>query len=163
MKKTILTICIVLAFGLMAFAQAGGSTSTETTKTTKTTKSKSSKMAKSGESHLTGCLSGPNAENAYMLTNGRYKKGVEVGGNDELSKHVGHQVQLTGAWESSGTAIGENESNEKGEKAEKAKKGEHKHFKVTAIKHMAESCSLPSAGGKKGKKKGGEMDMSHPQ
>ncbi len=160
MKKTILALCVVLAFGLMAFAQAGGSSSsTKTTKTEKT--SKTTKSAKSaGESKLTGCLSGPNSENAYMLTNGRYKKGVEVGGNDELAKHVGHQVQLTGAWESSGTAIGENESNAKGEKGEKAK-GEHKHFKVTSIKHIADSCSMPAAKGKKGKKAEDMGDMKH--
>src|SRR5579859_466084 len=111
MKKTLLTLCVVLAFGLASFAQT--STSTKTTKTTKTS---TTKTTKSGEHQLTGCLGGPNAENAYVLTNGTHKKGIEVGGNDELAKHVGHKVQLSGTWETSGAAIGESEKNEKGEK-----------------------------------------------
>ena len=151
MKRTLLTLCTVLVFGLASFAQ--------TTASSKTTKTSTTKATKSGEHQLTGCLGGPNAENAYVLTNGTYKKGIEVGGNDELAKHVGHKVQLMGTWETSGAAIGESEKNEKGEKSEKSEKGE-KHFKVSSIKHLADSCTMRAAGGKH--KKGSAGGTSQP-
>lgn len=94
------------------------------------------------ETTLTGCLNGPNAENAYVLTTARNKKGVEVGmpGSDELSKHVGHKVKLTGTWAKSGEQVGENEKMESkaGEKSEHAEK----HFQVTKIDHLADSCTM---------------------
>jgi hypothetical protein len=92
------------------------------------------------EATLTGCLNGPNAANAYVLTTAKNKKGVEVGmpGSDELSKHVGHKVKLTGTWAKSGEQIGENEKMEKGEKNEHAEK----HFQVTKIDHLADSCTM---------------------
>jgi hypothetical protein len=98
-------------------------------------------------STLTGCLNGPNAENAYIVTNRQYKRGVEVGmpGSDELSKHVGHKVRLSGTWESSGTAIGENEAMEK-KSGEQAEHAGAKHFKVSRIEHMAESCTMGGSG-----------------
>jgi hypothetical protein len=93
-----------------------------------------------------GCLSGPNSEGAYMLktTKGR---AFEVGGNDQLKSHVGHEVKLTGNWVNSGSEIGENESAEKNEKSER---GEHqgvteRHFKVAGIQHVSDTCSQTSA------------------
>ena len=95
---------------------------------------------------VTGCLSGPNSEGAYVLkpTKGR---AIEVGGSDQLKSHVGHTVKLTGTWAKSGSEIGENESAEKNEKHEA---GEHhgvaeRHFKVTDIQHMSETCSPSGA------------------
>ena len=93
-----------------------------------------------------GCLSGPNSEGAYVLktTKGR---AFEVGGNDQLKSHVGHEVKLTGTWAKSGSEIGENESAEKNEKRER---GEHqemteRHFKVADIQHVSDTCSQTSA------------------
>src|SRR5207253_1700918 len=107
------------------FALAAGAQDTGTGGTSAPANAKSSsKGASAGaSSSLTGCLNGPNAENAYMLTNGRYRKGVEVGmpASDELSKHVGHKVKLTGSWAKSGEEIGENESMEKVKGAAKFK------------------------------------------
>ena len=105
-----------------------------------------------GETTLTGCLSGPNSEGAYELQRGSKK--VEVGGNDELSKHVGHTVRLHGSWAKSGSEVGEKEeASEKGEakggaeaKGGKEEKGE-RHFKVTAIDHISESCKGGAAAG----------------
>lgn len=94
------------------------------------------------ETTLTGCLNGPNAENAYVLTTAKNKKGYEVGmpGSDELSKHVGHKVKLTGTWAKSGEQIGENEKMES-KAGEKAEHGE-RHFQVTKIDHLADSCTM---------------------
>ena len=64
-----------------------------------------------------GCLSGPNTEGAYVLKTAK-GHAFEVGGNDQLKSHVGHEVKLTGTWVKSGSEIGENESAEKNEKSE---------------------------------------------
>jgi hypothetical protein len=102
----------------------------------------------SGQTSVTGCLSGPNDEGAYILkpTKGR---AVEVGGNDQLKEHVGHTVRLTGNWVKSGAAIGENESAEKNEKSEgKEHHGvAERHFKVSDIHHISASCSQAGATG----------------
>ena len=100
----------------------------------------SSSTAKKGTS-VTGCLSGPNTEGAYVLKTAK-GHAFEVGGNDQLKSHVGHEVKLTGTWAKSGSEIGENESAEKNEKSESA---EHhgvaeRHFKVSDIQHIADSC-----------------------
>jgi len=127
MKRTMLLLATIALFSLAALA-----------KTPTTAKS----------STLTGCISGPNAENAYMLTNGTYKKGVEVGmpDSDELSKHVGNKVKLTGTWVKTGQEIGEKEdaAAEKAEKKGTSEKAE-KHFKVTKIDHLADSCTMKTA------------------
>ncbi len=102
--------------------------------------------ANSSAKTLTGCLNGPNAENAYVLTNASYKKGVEVGmpNSDDLSKHVGHKVKLTGKWVSSGNEIGENEKMEKS--AGPKEKTGHKHFEVSKVDHLADSCTMGGNG-----------------
>src|SRR4051794_26283783 len=140
MKNTarLLAICVVLAAAVAAQAQAA-------------------KPTKGGGTSVTGCLSGPNSENAYVLTNGHYRKGLEVGGTDELAQHIGHRVQLTGTWAKSGAEIGEKEVNEKGEKkgAEESKENSEqsgeRHLKVTSIKMLADSCTAPSTGKTKSK------------
>ena len=102
--------------------------------------------ASAKEATLTGCLNGPNAENAYVLTTAKNKKGVEVGmpGSDELSKHVGHKVKLTGKWAKSGEEIGENEKMER----EAKEKHPEKHFQVTKIDHLADSCTMGGSANK---------------
>lgn len=91
------------------------------------------------EATLTGCLGGPNDEGAFTLTNDRYKRGVEVGGAQDinLKAHTGHTVKLTGIWVKSGAAIGEKEK--AGEKGER-------HFKATKVTHVSETCSATAKG-----------------
>ena len=96
---------------------------------------------------LTGCLSGPNSEGVYELKSG--KKEVEVGGDDELSKHVGHKVKLHGSWAKSGSEIGEKE--EAGKTEGKEEKGE-RHFKVSSIDHVSDTCTSGASTGGKHKK-----------
>jgi hypothetical protein len=131
------------------------STSSSDQSSTQTTKSKKSANREGKvktEHQVTGCLSGPDAEGAYKLTNGHYKKGLEVGGNDELKNHVGHEVTLVGTW-AKGSDIGENEKAEsKTEKAEEAV-GMHKHFQVSEIKMKSETCTATATAGKNKKSK----------
>jgi hypothetical protein len=165
MKRVFLLLAVTLMFALAASAQDTSTAGTSTPAGTKGAMAHSmhshshgdtnatSGSSSGGGASLTGCLNGPNAENAYLLTNARFKKGVEVGmaGSDDLSKHVGHKVKLTGSWAKSGAEIGENEGMEKNEgaaKGEKKEKGEahEKHFKVEKIDHIADSCTMGGSG-----------------
>lgn len=130
--KTSRTIALVIAAFLVLVA-------------TSVVAQESSSHAKK-ESTVRGCLSGPNAEGAYILKTAK-GHAFEVGGDDQLKSHVGHEVKLTGTWVKSGSEIGENESAEKNEKSESA---EHhgvaeRHFKVSNIQHIADSCSAGAA------------------
>ena len=153
MKKVL--CCLTVLLGLSwAAAQAGGSSSSGSQTSASSTQSSSADQQakkgskKGGETTLTGCLSGPNDEGAYVLQHGSKK--VEVGGSDDLSKHVGNTVKLHGTWAKSGAEIGEKESSEKGEaKSGKEEKGE-RHFKVSSIDHVADTCQASAAGGTKG-------------
>jgi hypothetical protein len=141
MYRTFLSILFVIAMSIALSAQT--STGEKTTK---------SAHSKSGT--ITGCLSGPNDEGAYMLKNSAGHS-IEVGGSDELKAHVGHEVKLSGTWAKSGSEIGENEAAEHNEKhataeaGEKHEAGEHhekreareRHFKVSSISMVSDTCS----------------------
>ena len=124
MKRLLAILVAVLALALLSAAQTGGD-------------DKSSKSGKRGGATLTGCLSGPNSEGVYELKSG--KRSVEVGGSDDLSKHVGHEVKLHGSWAKSGSEIGEKEEAGNKGKEEKEEKGE-RHFKVSSIDMISEGC-----------------------
>jgi hypothetical protein len=82
---------------------------------------------------ITGCLKGPNAEGVYELVSKQQTGEIEVGGNPDLPKHVGHTVKLTGQWVKSGAEIGE-------KKAGPEEKNE-KHFKVSSLEHIEAGCA----------------------
>ena len=125
MKKLLLLLAAVLAFTFTSVAQAGYSSGTDQSDQTTTSKSKA-KATK--EATVTGCVSKePGANGKYTLTNGNYKKGVEVGPADKVKEHAGHTVQLTGQW--SGT-------------------GAKKMFEVASIKHLSATCTMDGAKGK---------------
>lgn len=156
MKKVLCILAVMFAVS-WASAQTSGSSDQTSTGGQATHKG----MHKGSAATLTGCLSGPNDEGAYVLEHGSRK--VEVGGNDELSKHVGHTVKLHGTW-STGSASGEKESSEKGEAKEE--KGE-RHFKVTSIDHVSDTCQAGAGamGGHKhkmGTEKGGATPQPSP-
>ena len=128
MRKLLATLFAVFALALLSAAQTGGYDKDKDAQ-------KPDKTSTDG-STITGCLSGPNSEGLYTLKQ-QGKREVEVGGLADLSKHVGHEVRLHGAWAKSGGAIGEKE--ETAGKGGKEEKGE-RHFKVTSIDHIAETC-----------------------
>jgi hypothetical protein len=102
-------------------------------------KKASPKKGSAGSATLTGCLSGPNNEGVYELKSS--KKEVEVGGLDDLSKHVGHKVRLHGSWTKNGSDIGEKESSESKGKEEKGER----HFKVASIDHISDTCAAKAS------------------
>ncbi len=175
MKRLTLLLALVVAFSLSALAQTDTQATTGQTDQTQTTttKHKHSKKASTEssstdtsmkgtakESTLTGCLSGPNADNNYVLTNGRHRKGVEVTGSDELKNHVGHKVKLTGTWQKGAEASAGTEAG-----GGKASAKTMRTFNVTKIDHIADSCTAPAAGassdtGTEGGKKKGKKGSS---
>jgi hypothetical protein len=164
MKKLFAFLTIVLAVTFLSAAQtASASGNGQAGATDQAAEKKSAPKKGAGGATLTGCLSGPNNEGAYELKSG--KKEVEVGGLDDLSKHVGHKVRLHGAWAKSGAEIGEkeNEASEAKEGKEgKEEKGE-RHFKVASIDHLSDTC--PAGTSEKGEhpKKGGSASTSPKQ
>ena len=129
MKKFALTVVCLLIAGTLALADDAA---------------KDKDKSATADKTITGCLSGPNAEGAYLLKTDKGE--VEVGNDSKLKEHVGHEVKLTGEYAKPGT-IGENESAEKkesGAKSEMGEKGKEKnerHFKVDKIDHVADTCS----------------------
>lgn len=115
------------------------------------TKKETRKAAKKGETTLTGCLSGPNAEGNYELQHGAKK--VEVSSSEDLKPHVGHTVRLHGSYVKA-AAMEKKEAAEKG--AAKEEKGE-RHFKATSMEHVSDTCK----GGAMGKGEMGEHKMNH--
>lgn len=143
MKKFLLLLAIVVAFSLTAPAQAASSGQAGTQTTTKTTTQSKAKPAggEAKESQLTGCLAKNAAGNGFMLTNGKYKKGVAVKSSQDLSAHVGHEVKLMGTWEKpTEGAVG-------------TKSAPMRTFNATSMKHISDTCKAAAAGG--GEKKGG--------
>lgn len=166
MKKLFACLTIVFAIAFLSAAQtARAAGNGQAGGTDQATEKKAAPKKGAGGAMLTGCLSGPNSEGAYELKSG--KKEVEVGGLDDLSKHVGHKVRLHGAWAKSGSEIGEKEGNEaaekkegKEEKGEKGEKGE-RHFKVASIDHLSDTC--PAGAAEKGEHKKGAGEGTSPK
>ncbi len=143
MKKVLAIFTMVFAFNVLSAAQAGSASgSAQTGAGNEATKKASPKKGATGSATLTGCLSGPNDEGAYELKSG--KREVEVGGLDDLSKHVGHKVRLHGAWTKSSAEIGEKENAGSEAKESKEEKGE-RHFKVASIDHISDTCAAGAA------------------
>jgi hypothetical protein len=152
MKKLFACLTIVFAITFLSAAQsASASGNGQAGATDQATEKKSAPKKGAGGAALTGCLSGPNSEGAYELKSG--KKEVEVGGLDDLSKHVGHKVRLHGAWAKSGAEIGEKEDEASEAKEGKEEKGE-RHFKVASIDHLADTCPAGAAEKAEHSKKG---------
>ena len=144
MKHLLASLTILFAFTVLSAAQTrstpgstGGAQAGAGDQSTE--KKAAPKKGAGGAATLTGCLSGPNDEGVYELKSG--KKEVEVGGLDDLSKHVGHKVKLHGSWAKSGSEIGEKESAESKEKEEKGER----HFKVASIDHLSDTCPAGAA------------------
>jgi hypothetical protein len=153
MRKIIQYLAVALMFAVPAIAQGtSGSTSNMSGQTTTKHKTRNKSASDQKTHQVTGCLKAQNDEGAYLLTNGHYPKGLEVGGNDALKDHVGHTVTLKGTW-ASGAEIGENESAEKNEASEKNEAAEkhemggmhERHLKVASITMKSESCQAPAA------------------
>ena len=155
MKKVFAILTALFALTFLSAAQTGG---TAGGGMDQDTGKKHSEHKGGGGGAITGCLTGPNDEGVYVLTHG--KRSVEVGGLDDLSKHVNHEVRLHGSWTKNPADIGEKEAAAPGGKETKEEKGE-RHFKVTSIDHVADTCAA-GGGGEHHKKGSGTSQPSTP-
>ena len=165
MKKLFACLTIFFAVTFLSTVQtARAAGNGQAGATDQATEKKSAPKKGGGGAMLTGCLSGPNDEGVYELKSG--KKEVEVGGLDDLSKHVGHKVRLHGAWAKSGSEIGEKEN--AGSEAKEGKEGKEgkeekgeRHFKVASIDHISDTCAAGAA--EKGEHKKGASAGTPPK
>jgi hypothetical protein len=162
MNKVFAFFTILFAFTFLSVAQTGstpGATGSAQAGAGDQSMNKkaSTKKGAAGSATLTGCLSGPNDEGVYELKSG--KKEVEVGGLDDLSKHVGHKVRLHGSWTKNGADIGEKESSESKGKEEKSER----HFKVASIDHISDTCAAGAAEKGEHHKKGTSQPSTTPK
>ncbi len=163
MKRLLLLLAVAVAFTFTAVAQTSTPSSDQSSQTSTTTTNKKSKKNTSGdmgamsdhgksgtkEASLTGCVSAqPDSNGNYTLSNGRYKRGVEVGPTDKIKDHAGHQVKLTGTW--STMAAGETAGG--GAAASSGKKT--KSFEATDVTMISESCATAPGGGTTSEKPG---------
>jgi hypothetical protein len=82
-------------------------------------------------STVTGCLTGPDADDHYTLTSMQHRTGVEVVGGEELKKGTGAKVKLTGSWEALPGSEG--------------KKGDAvRLFKASEVVVVEEKCEVPA-------------------
>jgi hypothetical protein len=101
------------------------------------------KGAQEKSTTLTGCLGGTAQENVYELTTktgakaGETKK-VEVAAQQTaLKEHVGHEVKLTGSWMKGSMRTSDAATQEKEAASTQT---EARHFMVSDIQHVADSC-----------------------
>ena len=132
MRKALLCMAVLLAFGLTAVAQDTG-TSGQSSTQTPTTK-KATRGAAKGNT-ITGCIE--KSDDTYMIKNGRYKNGVKVTGSDDLAPHVGHTVKLTGTWASASAAAGST-----GETKGGGAKMANREFNETKLDMVSETCTM---------------------
>jgi hypothetical protein len=128
MKRVLPLLCVLLTFTFASWAQSSSST-------------KSSSKKAAGKMHqLTGCVSQTaNPDGNYTLTNGHFKKGVELlGETSEIQAQAGHEVRVMGNWTTAAAEGGTSKSMSANEKNEK-------HFEVSQVKLVSDTCPAPGA------------------
>ena len=100
---------------------------------------------------LIGCLSGPSAEDKYVLTSMQHRTGVQVLGPDDLKNDSGNKVKLTGSWEAS--PLQQAQANAKKER----------RFQVTEVEVLSQHCQVPSEKTPVSKEKQRQREMQQQQ
>ena len=134
MKKL---FCVLAVLFTLSWASAQTGSSADQSSSSDQSMHKGMQMHKGGAGEITGCLSAGGPQGLYVLQHGAKK--IDVGGNDELSKHVGHTVKLHGSW-AKASDLGKMTKIEKGAKP-------HRYFKVASIDHIADTCQSSAATG----------------
>ncbi len=83
-----------------------------------------------------GCLSG--SSGSYTLTDSSGNSYQLTGNTSKLAKHVGHQIEVTGATSSAPSSAGGNET---GAGNGGASAQQQQTLNVSSIKHLAASCN----------------------
>jgi hypothetical protein len=128
-KKTIITIGMLLACGVWVLAQQSYPSSSSQTTQSQTQSNASNKTS------VQGCLSG--SAGNYTLTDSSGTKYQLSGDTSKLSAHVGHEVQITGTTSQSGTpsSTASGTSSSTGQQT----------LNVSGVKHISSTCSSSSS------------------
>jgi len=79
---------------------------------------------------ITGCLRSPGGA-VFVVHRLQGPHRVQITGSEDLGKHVGHMVRLTGEWVGSGAARG------------RRGLAPTNHFKASAVEHLSAECPNP--------------------
>ena len=158
LKKLVWLCTLLLAFGMSAFAQTSndnssqsGSMSGDQNSSMKQDKD-NMKMDKMGKkTTMKGCISQMNGK--FMLMDKKHPNGVELMSTQDLSAHVGHEVQVKGMWEksdmsSSGMSNDNSMSNSSASSGSNSgsnssmSNNEMKAIKVTDLKMISDHCNM---------------------
>ncbi|MFZ0807531.1 MAG: hypothetical protein WAN03_15155 [Candidatus Sulfotelmatobacter sp.] len=116
--------------------------SAQTTSSQDPASGQSSQMSKTSQSNtasqttVEGCLSSANG--SYTLTDSQGKAYQLMGDSAKLSKHVGHEVKITGTESAAGSAS----SNPSGMAG-----GSQMSIEVSSLKHISKTCTNSNSGG----------------
>ena len=146
MRKTVV-LCLFLLCAVWAFAQTSPSQPSSPSQSSTPSSSQlpdqsaspsSSQSSSGNEQKVTGCLNG--SSGSYTLTDSAGKTWQLSGDTSKLSDHVGHKVEITGTPSSGSSGT----SNPGGASAGSSGSSEQSTLNVTAMKHIATSCTPPS-------------------
>jgi hypothetical protein len=135
MKRALLTVTYLVAFGLVSAssAQSTGASNQSSSQHTKK------------EVTLSGCVQQMGDE--FMLQTSQ-KKNVELETTEDLKPHVGHTVKVTGDWDKAADKndahAGSSTTGAHNEAAEHQGAKEH-HFKVSKIAMVSDTCAKTAA------------------
>jgi hypothetical protein len=153
MRKGAVTLLLVFAFAMYAAAWQSGSAAGQDTGQQTTGQHQSGGAAAAGEegNSVMGCLQSSTAQDTWMIQTqdkGRVQVKVEDDLKNEISKHIGHTVRLTGEWED---AEGEQQIAEADRdrvnlpQADQPVTGEQREFKAERLDMIASACPEPGA------------------
>jgi Protein of unknown function (DUF5818) len=128
MTRTILLALIVLASAAWVQAQSQYPQSSS---------SQSGTSGASGQTTVQGCLQG--SSGSYSLTSDSGTTYQLQGDTSKLSKHVGHEVAITGNTSSSSASTPSGETSPSSTSA--GASGSSQTLNVDSVKHISETCS----------------------
>ena len=97
MMRFYLVLWLWLAASFAVWAQQPATATAEST-AQENAAGRGEQTSKAKQATAIGCLSGPDENGAYLLRSMQHRDGIWVMGPDDLRKHSGAKVKLTGTW-----------------------------------------------------------------
>ena len=132
MKRLIVLVFMLLACGLWAYAQGS-----YPSQSSQSGQSSTQSQANSNQTSVRGCLSG--SSGSYTLAADSGTTYQLSGDTSKLTKHVGHEVEITGTTSTSSASSGT------GSTASNSSAGSSQPtLDVSSVKHISETCKSSS-------------------
>ena len=130
-------LMLVLACSMSAMAQSGSSSDSSMKHDSMSGKSMS----------MTGCIG--EKDGKYMMMDKKHPDGVQLMSSEDLKRHVGHKVKVTGTMEKMDAMSTDAKSNDSMKSDDKMKSGSMSHddmgmmaMKVTSMKMESDKCDM---------------------